>query len=172
MPYILVAILSLHEVIAGFVLGLQKDLELALPIFISLMAHKWLEALAVGVALLKVETLTLKGYMKIILIYSAMASAGLIFGVAIRSGIEGEAADVIAAICVSIASGTFIYIAVIDILLPEFHKDFHLRYHKFFLACLGFVLISTLIFVFPHEHGDEEEGHDHAHRSLTLLKGV
>jgi len=47
------------KVVAGVALGIQKNLSVALTIYIALLAHKWMEAFALGVSLLRAD---MKGF--------------------------------------------------------------------------------------------------------------
>jgi len=160
--YILIVVLSLHSIVAGVALGIQKNLSVALTIYIALLAHKWMEAFALGVSLLRAD---MKGFsfLKFVLLFSIMCPLGVLLGSLLYlavsdSGIE----DLISAVLTAIASGTFLYVAIVDILVVEFRTSRD-KYLKFLLALIGFLAMASLLFAFDHEHGEDDHDHDHDH---------
>ena len=81
-----------------------------------------------------------------------MVPIGLIVGSVLSLVLAGDTANFTAAILNGIASGTFIYIALVDILLEEF-KDAKNKFFKYTFCFLGFVVITGLFLLF-----DEDEG--------------
>lgn len=70
-------ILSVHSIIAGLALGIQ--IEDVWPVFIALAAHKWVEAFAMGVNLLK-NKVSSKLFLRCVLFYTSMVPAGIVIG--------------------------------------------------------------------------------------------
>jgi len=159
MPYILIAVLSLHSVIAGIAVGIQEDLTSAVPIFVALISHKWIEAFALGVSLLRANKPVFL-FFKFLAVFSSMGPLGLVIGSTLYVFLEGDAGTVITALLTATASGTFIYVAIVDILLEEFTSARD-KYLKFALAVGGFAAMTCLLFAFPHEHDSDEPGHSH-----------
>jgi len=54
-PYILMVVLSAHSLISGIALGVQQSVDSALPLFIAIVSHKWIEAMAIAVSLIRME---------------------------------------------------------------------------------------------------------------------
>eukprot|EP01088_Endostelium_zonatum_P001187 TRINITY_DN11482_c0_g1_i1.p1 TRINITY_DN11482_c0_g1~~TRINITY_DN11482_c0_g1_i1.p1 ORF type:complete len:344 (+),score=39.65 TRINITY_DN11482_c0_g1_i1:106-1137(+) len=166
-PLLLIIIFSLHEFIAGLALGISSETSKALPIFLALITHKWLEAFSVGVALLRITTLSRFSFVRIILAYSATAPLGVIVGAMCRF-FEGDVTSVMTGIFTSLAAGTFIYVSLVDIILPEFEKlePKKQKIIKFVCAALGFIAMTSLQLLMDHEHShdhDEHDCHDHDH---------
>ena len=59
--------------------------------------------------------------------------------------------ETITALALCFASGTFMYVALCDILPEAFHREGQIR-KSFFLIVLGIALIAIISFVFPHGH--------------------
>ncbi|KAL6080013.1 ZIP Zinc transporter family protein, variant 4 [Balamuthia mandrillaris] len=150
LPYVLLIVLSAHSLIAGITLGIQPSLDTALPVFIAIVSHKWIESFALGISFLRADT-SIKSFIKLVAIFSVMVPSGMLIGIALQFALRGKAGTIATAVCTAIGSGTFLYVAIVDILLDEFMvaKD---KYLKFGLAVFGFVAISSLIFAFPHDH--------------------
>mmetsp|Transcript_8617 Transcript_8617/g.35914 ORF Transcript_8617/g.35914 Transcript_8617/m.35914 type:complete len:361 (-) Transcript_8617:73-1155(-) len=155
--YILVAVLSFHSILAGFVIGLDQDLSSAVGVFIALISHHWIESFALGVALLRSAVRTLP-MTALITFFSLMAPIGIIVGMIVAGIIED--ADALEAYCLSFASGTFIYVAIVDILLEEFEiaRD---KWIKLFAVFFGFACDAAIILTFEHLGHSETEEHGH-----------
>jgi len=137
-PYILMIVLSVHSFISGVAVGVQTDEENAWPLAIAIIAHKWVEAFAVGVSLKQMNIKKMSKYFGLIVLYSTMEPLGLVLGTIISAVIaNSNTTQLVEAIVSAVASGTFIYVAVIDILVEEFshQKD---KYTKTFFCMLGF----------------------------------
>lgn len=162
LPYILIAVLSLHSIIAGVALGIQQDFNVALSIFVALISHKWIEAFALGVSLLKAGKQGLS-FFKFLMLFAIMCPLGILLGSGLYTAVAGSTAgELTTAVLTAIASGTFVYVAIVDILLEEFQtaRD---KYIKFLLAVVGFAAMASLLFAFDHDHGGEDEDADHSH---------
>jgi len=167
LPYILMIVLSIHSIIAGVAIGVNSSNSLINTLGIAIVSHKWTESFAFGVSLLKFlptaaetstpsEGITLSPrrrnakMLKMMAAYSCMVPLGIVIGSILSIILQGRAAAVIEALVGGVASGTFIYIALVDILLAEFEsaKD---KYWKYLLCIVGFVVILTSIVLFKDE---------------------
>jgi len=146
LPYLLMAVLSIHSVIAGFALGVQNNLDYVYAIFFAILSHKWVESFALGVSLVKnkVPRTTL---IKCILLYSFMVPSGIVIGLILSFIVTGDASNLIQAFVGGLASGTFIYIALVDVLLVEFAvaRD---KWLKYLLTVFGFTVITLSVLLF------------------------
>ena len=89
-----------------------------------------------------------------LVLYSSMEPLGLVLGTIISAVIANSSTtQLIEAIVSAVASGTFIYVAVIDILVEEFSHQRD-KYAKTFFCMLGFGLMVALTSLFSHDHGD------------------
>jgi zinc transporter ZupT len=53
-PLLLTIVLSVHSFIAGMALGVQESSAAAVPTLIAIVAHKWVEAISLGVSIVRV----------------------------------------------------------------------------------------------------------------------
>jgi zinc transporter 1/2/3 len=142
---LLMLVLSVHSFISGLTVGVLQKLDLIVSIGIAIISHKWIEAFALGISLTKAN-LKGKQFAKYVLLYSIMEPLGVLLGIALQVVFSHRAAEIIESIVSGIAGGTFIYISLVDILLPEFESPTD-KYHKFSLAIAGFFAIMIpLIF--------------------------
>jgi len=149
MKYMLVFILSLHSFISGVAMGIQQDGQQVLIVFSATAAHKWIEAFALGVSILRLGSVDVLSLVKSVSIYAVMTPAGVLVGALLEFFLSGEAADVTTAACTAFASGFFIYVALIDIMMEEFSEArYHNKYLKFLLLLVGFCLNASLVFLF------------------------
>jgi len=158
--YILTLVLSIHSLISGMALGMTEDLATLVPLFAAIIGHKWIEAFALGVALNKANDAVSKNW-KLIVLYAAMEPLGIIIGQILSLYLPADALSVTQALVVAVASGTFIYVAVMDIIPAEFGEhNAEDKYKKFALFSLGIVAVTLLMLLFSHSHEHSEE-HDH-----------
>eukprot|EP01133_Synstelium_polycarpum_P003590 gene3590-4110_t len=165
-PLILVFILSIHSIISGFTLGMEEDYNLLIPLFIGIASHKWLEAMSLGVSLLR-GCAGLRKTLKYVFLYSLTEPLGMLGGVAYALS-TSEVNQVGQSVVLAFSAGTFIYIALMDILVVEFDAAIQqsrlTKLIKLFFCIIGFVGMSALVLAF-HEHDHSESGshdsHDH-----------
>jgi zinc transporter 1/2/3 len=141
-PYVLTLILSLHSVLAGIVLGLEEEAAAALAVLIAMVAHKFFEAFALGISM-KEGGFTDEYSRSLIIFYSLMTPLGIILGLIFGSALEGDTSLWVQAVAISLAAGTFLYIAVLEIIGEAFEKGGQYRQQFFFMA-LGFILMAVL----------------------------
>ncbi|RLN58246.1 hypothetical protein BBJ29_006924 [Phytophthora kernoviae] len=112
--------LSFHSVLEG--LGIGAQTETAWGVFMAIVMHKGLAAFALGSGLVQsampVAQVTL--YM---VVFSFMSIIGIIIGWIIAADSSEDSAA--AGICVALASGTFIYVAVMEVIPQEFPRHSH-----------------------------------------------
>jgi len=159
-PYILLIVLSAHSMISGIAIGVQSNVDSALPLFIAIVSHKWIEAIAVSVSLMRMD-LPRKKFLILIIVYTMMEPIGLVIGTVITTFLGKDSTYLIEAVAGAIASGTFIYVATMDIMIEEFSQSKD-KYIKALFCTLGYGLMTGLVFLFPHDHEDiHEGGHDY-----------
>jgi len=146
---LLMLVLSVHSFISGLTVGVLQKLDLIVSIGIAIISHKWIEAFALGISLTKAN-LRGKQFAKYVLLYSIMEPLGVLLGIALQVVFSHRAAEIIESIVSGIAGGTFIYISLVDILLPEFESPTD-KYHKFSLAIVGFFAIMIPLLIFDED---------------------
>eukprot|EP01118_Nematostelium_gracile_P009602 TRINITY_DN3250_c0_g1_i2.p1 TRINITY_DN3250_c0_g1~~TRINITY_DN3250_c0_g1_i2.p1 ORF type:complete len:167 (-),score=35.79 TRINITY_DN3250_c0_g1_i2:99-599(-) len=156
-------VLSIHSAISGVAVGLQSAEYSMFMLVAAIVAHKWIESFSVGASLIRME-ISFKKFSILAVLYSFAEPLGVIIGIAVSESIQEERMTaLIEAIAGSIAAGTFIYVASIDIMMEEFNQPKG-RLVKALLCAIGYALMTALVYVFPHSHGEEggdEDSHDH-----------
>lgn len=151
-PILLTLVLSIHSIIAGFTLGVQTSVSEVTTIFIAIISHKWTESFALGVSLAKSNVTKKVDICKFLGTYSIMTPLGLVLGAILSYAVTGHGQAMTNAVVSGIAAGTFIYIALVDILLKEF-DDPSDKYLKFLFCLVGYGLITGSILLFDdHDH--------------------
>lgn len=141
-PFLLLFVLSLHSTIAGLSLGLEQTLSASLILLIAILAHKSSAAFALGVSLRRAGLPTVR-FCGLVALFSAMTPLGIGLGAAFAAGASGHAAAWGETIFDSLAAGTFLYIAVVDILDEVFGTPED-RPLKFALTLGAFILMALL----------------------------
>jgi zinc transporter 1/2/3 len=141
-PFLLCFVLSIHSIIAGTSLGLEATLTSATAIFIAIIAHKGAAAFALGVSLKEGDFPTLQ-HVVIICFFSAMTPLGVILGTIFSTIFSGNANAVFEAVFDGLAAGTFLYVAVVDIIEEVFEQP-HDRGIKALLISCGFGLMALI----------------------------
>jgi len=148
LPFLLLFILSFHGFLAGIVLGLQNTINEFTTILGAILSHQWIEAFALGVSMLRNEVRVSK-LIKCVILYSIMVPVGLGLGTIVSYFLSGKVEVWVRASLTSVASGTFIYVAVCDILMEEFSEGkSNGKYWKFAILMFGFVLLCGVKVVF------------------------
>ena len=148
-PYMLVAAMGFHAFFEGLALGLMNDFSGSLGFFAAIIFHKWAEAAAIGISFLtsgtkKLPTLISLG------VFSALTPLGVATGI-----VFSEADDKIKAILMAVSAGTFLYIAIAEILSEEFSSKVN-GVKKYIAYVLGMALMVGVWFIEqlgkPHKH--------------------
>ncbi|WP_024850967.1 ZIP family transporter [Hydrogenovibrio kuenenii] len=141
-PIILSFILSIHSIIAGISLGLETTLLSAMALFIAIIAHKGAAAFSLGVSLREND---FSAYRHLIMIatFAIMTPIGLALGTAFSQALTDKNAYAYEALFDALASGTFLYIAVVDIMEDVFKKP-KFEWSKVFLIASGFSLMALI----------------------------
>ncbi|ETV96821.1 hypothetical protein H310_10112 [Aphanomyces invadans] len=114
--FVLFVALSFHSVLEGLGIGAQSTS--AWGVFLAIILHKGLAAFALGSGMLKSQVNKAK-FIAYMFLFSMMSILGIIVGWCIADSEESEDSAA-AGICLALASGTFIYVAVMEIIPLEF----------------------------------------------------
>jgi zinc transporter 1/2/3 len=117
--YAILTALSIHSLLEGLALGAQRDLRSALVIFAAILAHKSMEGFALGVSLARGAAVPRPG--ALLALFAAATPVGIVAG-AMVGALEGPVSLACEAAFLSLAAGTFAYVATLDILREEFHE--------------------------------------------------
>lgn len=141
-PFVLCFILSVHSIIAGVSLGLEGTLASSAAILIAIIAHKGTAAFALGTSLEKAD-FSPSRYIAIIAFFSAMTPLGLVLGTFFSTIFSGKTDIAFEAVFDALAAGTFLYIAIVDI-IEEVFQEPHDRWLKTLLIMSGFGLMALI----------------------------
>lgn len=137
-PFVLMIALSVHAMFEGIALGLMKDLGSCINLIISILIHKFAEAMSISIALQK-SKMDFSTLLKFILIFACATPLGTTIGILLN-----EAPEIVSIIFTSLAGGTFIYVACSELIVEEFSLPGN-RWWKLLAFMLGAVLIGLLL---------------------------
>ncbi|RLN20646.1 hypothetical protein BBJ28_00018956 [Nothophytophthora sp. Chile5] len=112
--------LSFHSVLEG--LGIGAQTQSAWGVFFAIVVHKGLAAFALGSGLVQ-SAMPAAHVMLYMVVFSFMSIIGIVVGWIIAADSSEDSAA--AGICVALASGTFIYVAVMEVIPQEFPRHGH-----------------------------------------------
>eukprot|EP01117_Protostelium_nocturnum_P015442 TRINITY_DN5994_c0_g1_i1.p1 TRINITY_DN5994_c0_g1~~TRINITY_DN5994_c0_g1_i1.p1 ORF type:complete len:400 (+),score=91.75 TRINITY_DN5994_c0_g1_i1:151-1350(+) len=141
--YIFLLAVSFHSIFEGLGMGSEGTEEGIVSVLIAVVSHKWLEAFALGCSLhfAQFTNMTLA---ILLFVYSWTTPLGIIIGMAVEN-LVGKGTELASAILVSIAAGSFLYIALIEILPNELGKPKH-RFLKLTLAWVGWAGMALVAY--------------------------
>ncbi len=141
-PYVLALVLSVHSIIAGIALGAESSAITSAAPFIAILAHKGLAGFALGVSLHRghVDRPRAVG---LIAFLATMTPLGIAIGAVLGALLSGKGAAWFEGIFDALAAGTFLYIAVIDIVESEFAKPGDAG-AKFAMVLLGIAAMAVV----------------------------
>ena len=141
-PYVLTVILSVHSIIAGTSLGLETHVSTSIVILLAILFHKGSAAFALMVSLHTAGTGP-RRQRRILSLFVLMTPLGLLLGSIAAAALTGNTATLIEGAFDALAAGTFIYVAVLDIIDEELSiaED---RLMKFFLIVFGIAFMALL----------------------------
>jgi len=113
--YVLMVALSLHGASEGMALGLQDLMKEVVPLAIAIVAHKWAEALALGIAFASSKMDTHQA-MTLVVVFAASTPAGIAIGMALNALLSPLAV----ACAMAMAAGSFLYIGASEVVVEEF----------------------------------------------------
>ena len=142
----LTGVLSVHTLIAGIAMGVCTETDCITPIFIGVMSHMWVMALAFGISLHR-SKVSPKVHFVVALVWPSMQPIGILIGSLLVLFLANNILLAIQGFFVSLAAGTFIYVAVVDVILQEFTAQEY-KYQKFALLMIGFIAMVGLLLLF------------------------
>lgn len=142
-PYILMLVLSIHSIITGIALGTESRIAQAAVILIAVLAHKGTASFALAISMLR-SRIPPRQMAGLIVCFSLMTPLGIASGYFFMLLLSGRAEAVFEAVFDALAAGTFLYIALLDILEEEFRSSTSHRMEKFFLVLAGFGLMALV----------------------------
>eukprot|EP00030_Apusomonadida_sp_AF-17_P001108 a179508_55.p1 GENE.a179508_55~~a179508_55.p1 ORF type:complete len:343 (+),score=113.88 a179508_55:71-1030(+) len=119
LPYMMALLLSIHSLIEGVALGVDDTRAGATMIFLAIFAHKSLAAFSLGVTLTRADMST-KRFAHVMTSFSLMTPMGGLIGLMASASVTGAFQSLLSDVVTCIAAGTFVYIALLEILIEEF----------------------------------------------------
>jgi len=145
----LVVILSSHSFFTGVTMGVQQDLTSTTEIFITIISHKWIESFALGTNLIR-NGETIASVVQLSLIYSVALPCGALCGGIVPFFLPSQVTAVATMVATGFGSGSFVYIAIIDILILEFSLKSD-KLLKFATLSIGFLCLTALFVAFDND---------------------
>ena len=141
-PYVLMIVLSVHSVIMGIALGTEVRIAQVAVILIAIVAHKGTAAFSLTVSLLR-GSVRRGRVILLVILFSAMTPLGILLGVGFMALLTGRAEKIFEAGFDALAAGTFLYVALLDILQEEFSVHTH-RLLKFAFVFGGLAVMAIV----------------------------
>ena len=117
-PLVLLVVLSIHSAIAGAALGLQSEAVTSLFVMVAILCHKGSAAFALIVSMVAIGA-DRRRLWTVLTVFAAMTPLGIVLGAVAYGLIEGTAAVLLEAGFNALAAGTFIYVAILDVINAE-----------------------------------------------------
>ena len=133
-PMIMLAALSIHSVITGIALGLEPEVAASLLVMTGILAHKGSASFALMVSA-HAAGLNAPNLRLILAVFVLMTPLGILFGTTVSSLMQGESAELVEGVFNALAAGTFIYIAIMDVIGGEMGR-IEDRMARFFSSAL------------------------------------
>lgn len=140
--YALVAILSIHSLLAGAALGTENTLLGSLVIFLAIAAHKAAAGFALVVEFQRSEFARARS-IRLLLLFASMTPLGILLGVGLDHLLEESHGRLFEGIFDCLAAGTFLYIAIIEIIGKEFTAETASGL-KFMTLCAGLGMMAFI----------------------------
>ena len=144
-PLILLLAIGFHSIFEGIALGMTKNDGVFINLMIGVALHHIAATISLGVSLGQHKVNSKKAIFLIFFGLSLIEPAGIGMGIALSNS-----PDFVGSIVMSLAGGTFVYIACSEILVHEF-EDKKNRYLKFLSFMIGAAAITVLWLLHSHE---------------------
>eukprot|EP00668_Euglena_longa_P032023 GGOE01041306.1.p2 GENE.GGOE01041306.1~~GGOE01041306.1.p2 ORF type:complete len:315 (-),score=92.53 GGOE01041306.1:291-1211(-) len=145
--YVLLLALSLHGATEGTALGLQDDAEAVFPLLVAIVAHKWAEALALGISF--ASTGMDRQRATVLLTAFALSSP---LGIALGMALTAVLSPLAVACSLAMAAGSFLYIGASDIVVEEFAPG-QSNWLQLFSFLFG---LCTMVLLTAYTHSDAD----------------
>lgn len=144
---IFVVILSLHSFITGLATGSSEASPSGYTIiFLALCVHKIVASMALGIAVKKANLTMKKGCMYVST-FAISTPSGVATGLFLAQSLKSETAKLaFTSVAMSIGSGSFVYLAIMENIVEEFVESTKNRKCKLIMCLTGFALMSGLAY--------------------------
>lgn len=131
-PYLLLIAMGVHATIEGIALGVMKNASFV-GFLLAILFHKWGESMAIGFNFLKYQVTKCKIFVSLVS-FSLMTPIGLLAGTFL-----GQTNDKLKGSVMAASGGTFIYLAISEIITEEFASKTGIIW-RFLAFLLGFII--------------------------------
>lgn len=137
--YFLVSALSVHSIFEGMLVGISKDYMSVFTITLVIIAHKWVEGIAVSAGIKKHYEISKRVTKQLLTSFIFMSPLGIILGQLLWF----SNSPYINVVLTCISAGALLYVALGEMILDEFNCGEN-RKQKFLLFILGIALVSII----------------------------
>jgi zinc transporter 1/2/3 len=130
-------VLSIHSLLAGMALGVEAHPAQAIAILVAIVAHKGSAAFALGLRS------TDSHYWRRMITFALMTPIGVVLGTAITLLLQSQSEQRFEAVFDAIAAGTFLYVALSEILPGELEDNEHV--HRAMISTVAGLLLMAVL---------------------------
>jgi zinc transporter ZupT len=130
--------LSVHSIFEGLALGLMTEFKPFINLMISILVHKFAEALSISIAMQNAG-FEFGKLVKFMVLFSFATPFGTTLGIILNS-----APKMVSIVFTSLAGGSFIYVSCSELIVEEFSLPGN-RWLKLLSFLLGAVFIGLLL---------------------------
>lgn len=124
---ILLVVLSFHSILAGAALGAEDSAANSIVLLLAVLAHKGSAAFALASDLMRQPPAGRPGTPGSVwgplVMFALMTPLGILLGTGLQEILAGDAARISEAVFDAFAAATFVYVATLEIIGPEFRSD-------------------------------------------------
>lgn len=142
----IVIMLGVHSLCEGMTLGFTTALNAFLAVFIAIIFHKSAASFALTSHLLRHQYSRISTH-SIMLIFSLLSPLGIIIGATSITIFSTRVDAWLAGVFLSIAAGTFVYIALYEYIIPLMHGPVVNRKSYLLFCALGIILMGLLALI-------------------------
>lgn len=145
---LLTLMISFHSIIESILIGIQTEVAGTLAITLTIISHKWVESLSLGILMIK-KRINGWRFFLILTLFSLTSPLGIGIGTFIR----GYLSSLWNSIFNAMVAGTFLYIGVNEIINEEFgiKESKQKRLLRFLFLLLGISVVSVIRIWLKHD---------------------
>ena len=142
-PYLLLATLSIHSLIAGVALGTDEAQSSFIVLLVAILAHKGSAGFALGTTFQRAG-ISVRRALPALLFFACTTSTGVLLGLFADLEFDAGRMHAVTAWFKAIAAGAFLYIAALDIVREEFFPAETDRHGRFACAFAGAAVMALV----------------------------
>ena len=138
-----------------------------LQVFVAIIIHKTVLAFSLGINFITAQVPWKTGLVLAVIFCLASPVGGGIGAILVARNSESVTVSLLNAILSGLATGTFFYVAFIEVISYELTNiDWRYVSQRLLLVLsvlIGFAMFAGLSFIHDHDHGHNDHDHDHDH---------